>query len=52
MEGVVTYDGDLIKLIADNYSYWNAMMEDHLTCKDLAEPILKKNMPEGKSENE
>jgi len=25
------------------------MMEDHLICKDLAEPILNKNMPEGKN---
>jgi len=30
MEGVVTYDGDMIKFTADNYSYWKAMMEDHL----------------------
>jgi len=30
MEGVVTYDGDIIKLSADNYFYRNAMMEDHL----------------------
>ena len=52
MEGVVTYDRDMIKLTADNYSYWKAMMEDHLICKDLAEPILNKNMPTGKNENE
>jgi len=52
MEGVVTYDGDMIKLTADNYSYWKVMMEDHLICKDFVEPILNKNMPEGKNENE
>jgi len=52
MEGVVNYDGDMIKLTADNYSYWKAMMKDHLICKDLVEPILNKNMPKGKNENE
>ena len=52
MEGVVTYDGDMIKLTADNYSYWKAMMEDRLICKDLAVPILNKSMPEGKNEIE
>ena len=28
------------------------MMEDHLIWKDLYAPILNKNMPEGKNENE
>jgi len=52
MEGVVTYDSDMIKLTTDNYSYWKAMMEDHLIYKDLEEPILNKDIPEGKKENE
>ena len=52
MKGVITYDGDMIKLTADNYSYWKATMEDHLIFKDLAEPILNKNIPKGKSEIE
>ena len=51
MEGVVTYDGDMIKLIADKYSCWKAMRDDHVGYKDLAKPILNKNMPEGKNEN-
>ena len=49
MEGVVTYNGDMIKLTTDNYSYSKAMMKDHLICKDLTEPILNKNMPEGQN---
>ena len=52
MEGVVNYDGDMIKLTTNNYSYWKVMMEDHLIYKDLAEPILNKDIPEGKKENE
>jgi len=28
------------------------VVEDHLIYKDLAEPILNKNMPEDKNENE
>jgi len=35
-EGYVTYDGYMIKLIADNYSYWKTMREDHLIYKDIA----------------
>jgi len=52
MEGVLTYDGDMIKLNVNNYSYWKVIMEDYLIYKDLAEPILNKNMREGKKDNE
>ena len=52
MEGVVTYDGDMVKLTADNCSYQKAMMQDHLICNGLAKPILNKNIPEGKRKNE
>ena len=51
MESVITYDGYMIELTADNYLYQKAMKEDHLTYKDLAKPILNKNMPAGKNEN-
>jgi len=51
MEDVITYDGDMNKLIVHNYFYWKTMMEDHLIYRDFAEPILNKNIPEGKNEN-
>jgi len=51
MDVGVTFDGDMIKLTVDNYFYWKVMIVDHLICKDLANPILNKNMPEGKNEN-
>ncbi|RDX61872.1 hypothetical protein CR513_59854, partial [Mucuna pruriens] len=52
MEGTYAYDGDMFKLTADNYSYWKPMMEDHLYCKDLYEPITNEEMPEGKTEKD
>ncbi|KAK8690513.1 hypothetical protein V6N13_074045 [Hibiscus sabdariffa] len=52
MEGSVTHDGDMFKLTADNFSYWKPMMEDHLYCKDMYEPITFQTMPEGKVERE
>lgn len=52
MECSVSYDSDMVKLTVDNYSYWKTMMEDHLFCKDLSEPILNENMPEGRNEKE
>ncbi|WVY90442.1 hypothetical protein V8G54_035956 [Vigna mungo] len=45
-------EGDMFKLIADNYSYWKPMMEDHLYCKDLYEPITNPEIPEGKTEKD
>ena len=29
----------MIKLTETNYSLWKSMMEDHLNCKDLYDPI-------------
>lgn len=52
MEGAVTRDGDMFKLIAENYSYQKSMMEDEFQCKDLHEPITNKNKPEGKGDKE
>ena len=52
MEGVIMYDSDMFKLTADNYSYWKPMMEDHLYCKDLDEPIKNEKKPEGKNDVE
>ncbi|RDX88935.1 hypothetical protein CR513_29389, partial [Mucuna pruriens] len=52
MEGTFAHDGDMFKLTADNYSYWKPMMEDHLYCKDLYEPITNEEMPEGKTEKD
>ena len=51
MEEAVTHDGDMFKLTTDNYSYWKLMMEDHLYCKDLHEPMIHENKPEGKKDN-
>jgi len=51
MEGVFT-DGVMFKLIADNYSYWKPMMEDHLYCKDMHELIFCKDKPEDKSDKD
>jgi len=51
MEGIVTHDGNMFKLTVENYSYWKLMMEDHLYCKDLHEPITPKNKPKGKKGN-
>jgi len=51
MEGAIT-DGDMFKLTADNYSYWKPMMEDHLYCKDMHEPISYKDKPKGKSDKD
>jgi len=48
MEGVVTHNGDMFKLISENDSYWKPMIEDHLYYKDLQEPITQKDKPEGK----
>ncbi|VFQ78638.1 unnamed protein product [Cuscuta campestris] len=50
MEDNVTHDGDMFKLTANNYSHWKPMMEDHLYCKDLHEPIIYKDKVEGKSD--
>lgn len=52
MESSINHDGDMFKLTADNYTYWKPMMEDHLYCKDLHEPISQKDKPEGKEEKE
>ncbi|WVZ00886.1 hypothetical protein V8G54_026955 [Vigna mungo] len=38
-------EGDMFKLTADNYSYCKPMMEDHLYCKDLYEPITNPEIP-------
>jgi len=51
MEGVITYDRDMIKVTAENYSYRNATMEDHLICKGIARPIFNQSIREGKNEN-
>ncbi|WVZ01025.1 hypothetical protein V8G54_027094 [Vigna mungo] len=45
-------EGDMFKLTVDNYSYWKPMMEDHLYCKDLYEPITNPEIPEGKTEKD
>ena len=50
MEGNVAHDGDMFKLMANNYSYWKPMMEDHLYCKDLHKPVIYKDKVEGKSD--
>lgn len=50
MEDNVAHDGDMFKLTANNYSYWKPMMEDHLYCKDLHEPIIYKDKVAGKSD--
>uniref|UniRef100_A0A0D2ZWM9 Uncharacterized protein n=1 Tax=Brassica oleracea var. oleracea TaxID=109376 RepID=A0A0D2ZWM9_BRAOL len=50
MEATVTFEGDMFKLTTDNFSYWKPMMEDHLYCKDLSEPIIMKDKPEGKDD--
>ena len=52
MEGSISHDGDMFKLTADNYSYWKPMMEDHLYCKDLHEPITCQNKPEEMKDKE
>jgi len=52
MEGAITHDGDIFKLIAKSYSYWKSMMENHLYCKDLHESITHKNKMKGKKDNE
>ncbi|RDX97591.1 hypothetical protein CR513_19621, partial [Mucuna pruriens] len=52
MEGTFAHDEDMFKLTTENYSYWKPMMEDHLYCKDLHEPITNEKMPEGKSEKD
>ena len=41
----------MFKITAENYSYWKPMMEDHLYCKDLHEPITHENKPEEKKDN-
>lgn len=48
MEDIVTYESDMVKLTVDNYSYWKAIMEDHLVCIDLAEPIYIEKAPAGR----
>ena len=50
MEATVIFEGDMFKLTTDNFSYWKPMMEDHLYCKDLHEPIIMKDKPEGKDD--
>ena len=52
MEGAVTYDGDMIKLTTDNYFYSKTVMDDHLICEGISEPILNEDMPGGKNESE
>ncbi|KAF1868075.1 hypothetical protein Lal_00034017 [Lupinus albus] len=50
MEGAdnVSFDGDMFKLTVDNFYYWKPMMEVHLYCKDMHEPISYKDKPEVK----
>lgn len=50
MEATVTFEGDMFKLTTNNFSYWKPMMKDHLYCKDLHEPIIMKDKPEGKED--
>ncbi|XP_039022450.1 NAC transcription factor ONAC010-like [Hibiscus syriacus] len=50
IEDNVSHDGDMFKLTANNYSYWKPMIEDHLYCKDLHDPIIYKDKVEGKSD--
>ncbi|KAE8663641.1 hypothetical protein F3Y22_tig00112925pilonHSYRG00085 [Hibiscus syriacus] len=50
MEDNVALDEDMFKLTTNNYSYWKPMMEDHLYCRDLHEPIIYKDNAEGKSD--
>lgn len=52
MEGAFSHDGDMFKLTAENYSYWKPMMEDHLYCKELHEPITCNQKPEEKTDKE
>ncbi|KAE8672557.1 hypothetical protein F3Y22_tig00111837pilonHSYRG00278 [Hibiscus syriacus] len=52
MEDKVHHDGDMFKFTANNYSYWKPMMEDHLYCKDLHEPIIYKDKVQGKSDTQ
>lgn len=52
MEGSITHDGDMFKLTADNYTYWKPMMEDHLYCKDLHEPITQMEKPTEKTDKD
>ncbi|KAK4434907.1 Retrovirus-related Pol polyprotein from transposon TNT 1-94 [Sesamum alatum] len=52
MEDSITHDGDMFKLTAENYSYWKPMMEDHLYCENLHDPIIDETKPEGKDDNE
>ncbi|KAF1862042.1 hypothetical protein Lal_00026559 [Lupinus albus] len=54
MEGATnaSFDGDMFKLTADYYSYWKPMMEDHLYCKDMHEPISCKDKPKGKDDKD
>jgi len=42
----------MIKLRANNYSQWKAMIEDHIICKDLGNIILNNDVPENKNPNE
>jgi len=35
MEGVVTYESDIVKLTTDNHSYKKSMIENQLIYKDL-----------------
>ena len=42
----------MIKLTSSNYSIWKPQMEDIFYCKDLHDPILAKNAPEGKTDKE
>jgi len=51
MEGAI-YDGDMFKWTTNNYSYWKPMMEDHLYCKDIHEPISCIEKPEDKSDKD
>ena len=50
-EEVVTHDGDMFKLTAENYSYWKMMIEDHLYCKDLHKKITHENKLKDKKDN-
>uniref|UniRef100_A0A0D3EDM4 Retrovirus-related Pol polyprotein from transposon TNT 1-94 n=1 Tax=Brassica oleracea var. oleracea TaxID=109376 RepID=A0A0D3EDM4_BRAOL len=50
MEATVTFEGDMFKLTTYKFSYWKPMMEDHLYCKDLDEPIIMKDKSEGKDD--
>ena len=52
MEGSINHDGDMFKLIVDNYTCWKPMMEDHIYCKDFHASINQKGKPKEKIDND